>query len=68
MSEDENEGGKPPPPAFVDEEAGEKGLGTETGANEPGDDILESDARGARGGPVPGRREPGGPAADAAGR
>jgi hypothetical protein len=37
--ENEHEGGKPPAPA--DEDAGEKGLGTETGANQPGDDVIE---------------------------
>ncbi|MDQ2966765.1 MAG: hypothetical protein M3R37_00390 [Actinomycetota bacterium] len=40
MSEHDHEGGKPPAPA--DEEAGDKGLGTETGVNEAGDDVLES--------------------------
>ena len=40
MSDQEHEGGKPPAPA--EEGAGEKGLGTETGANAPGDDdVLE---------------------------
>jgi hypothetical protein len=39
MSEHEHEGGKPPAP--TEEGAGEKGLGTETGANQPGDDVIE---------------------------
>lgn len=39
MNEQEHEGGKPP--NIVDEDAGDKGLGTETGANEPGDDAPE---------------------------
>lgn len=38
--DEEHEGGKPPAPA--DEEAGDKGLGTESGAGEGGDDLLES--------------------------
>lgn len=39
MSDQEHEGGKPP--NLVDEDAGDKGLGTETGANKPGDDAPE---------------------------
>lgn len=46
MSDQEHEGGKPP--NIVDEEGGDRGLGTETDASEPGDDLLESmpEARG----------------------
>lgn len=36
--DEEHEGGKPPASGLADEDAGEKGLGTETGANKPGDD------------------------------
>jgi hypothetical protein len=44
----EHEGGKPPPPAMTDEDAGDKGLGTEAGVSEAGDDVIDEmpEARG----------------------
>ena len=43
---EEHEGGKPPAP--FDEDAGDTGLGTKEGANEPGDDLIDAmpEARG----------------------